>query len=82
MQTEGKDRKMKKNTMLKITNVVLLLLFVSQALSGLFHRSIPHELFEFLHEFGGIVLIITALIHLILNWDWVRSAFFKRALTD
>lgn len=68
--------------MLKITNVVLLLLFISQALSGLFHHSIPHELFEFLHEFGGIVLIITALIHLVLNWNWVRSAFFKSVSTD
>jgi hypothetical protein len=82
MQTEGKDRKMKKNTMLKITNVILLLLFVNQALSGLFNDFISRGLFEVLHEFGGIVLIITALIHLILNWGWVHSTFFKRALTD
>ena len=73
---------MKKSTMLKITNVVLLLLFVNQALAGLFNDFISRGLFELLYEFGGIVLIITVLIHLILNWGWIRSTFFKRALTD
>ncbi|HOV33319.1 MAG TPA: DUF4405 domain-containing protein [Candidatus Hydrogenedens sp.] len=73
---------MKKSKMLKITNIVLLLLFVNQALSGLFNDFISRGLFELLHEFGGIVLIITVLIHLILNWGWIRSTFFKRALID
>ncbi|HOK09423.1 MAG TPA: hypothetical protein PLT82_07505 [Candidatus Hydrogenedens sp.] len=70
---------MSKATMLKVINPILLLLFINQASTGLFHHSLSHKMFEVLHEGGGIVLIIVSLLHLILNWGWVRSTFLKRA---
>jgi hypothetical protein len=64
---------MKKITGLKITNVLLLLLFLCQAATGLTHSVIGHELFEMLHPTVGLLLIIIGIIHLIFNWGWVKS---------
>lgn len=69
---------MNKNLWLKIINPILLILIVSQAFTGLFHHSIPDELFEIIHEGGGIALIIVSLIHLVLNWNWVYANYIKR----
>lgn len=68
---------MNKNLLLKIVNSVLFLLFISQACSGFFHHSLSHELFEIIHEGGGIFLVLLSLIHLYLNWGWVRVNFLK-----
>ena len=69
---------MKRNTMLKILNPILGVLLVNQIITGIFHHAIPHEAFELLHEGGGIVLAVAAILHVILNWNWVKSNFFKR----
>ena len=68
---------MKRNTMLKILNPILGVLLVNQILTGIFHDTIPHEAFEFLHEGGGIALAVVAVLHVILNWNWVKANFFK-----
>lgn len=68
---------MKKHQLLKIVNPILLLLFISQAGSGLLRHSLSHDVFEIIHEGGGIALIITSFIHLLLNWEWVRANFLK-----
>jgi hypothetical protein len=47
--------------------------------SGFFSGALPHEAFEILHEGGGIALAILVLLHLILNWNWVKATYFKRA---
>jgi len=69
---------MKRNDALKIINPLLGLLVINQILTGLFGGSLPHDLFEFLHEGGGFALAGVALIHLILNWNWVKATYFKR----
>ena len=69
---------MKKNTALKILNPILLVLFISQALTGLLHKQISHETFEFLHEGGGVVLIVLIVIHFILNFNWIKNSYFAR----
>jgi len=64
---------MKKNTMLKVINPVLAVLIVTQALSGLLRDQLSHEAFEVIHEGGGVVLVIASILHVILNWPWVRT---------
>jgi hypothetical protein len=64
---------MKKLTELKITNVILLTLFLCQAITGLAHPLIEHEVFETLHPLVGILLIITGIVHIVLNWGWVKA---------
>ncbi len=69
---------MKRNTMLKILNPILGLLLISQMLSGIFRRGLTHEQFEILHKFGGFVLTGAVVLHVILNWNWIKGSFFKR----
>lgn len=71
------SNKMDKNLLLKFVNLILLLLFISQASSSLLHHSLSHKIFEIIHEGGGIMLIIMSLIHLLLNWGWIRVNFLK-----
>jgi hypothetical protein len=66
---------MKKITSLKITNVILLILFLCQATTGLAHPFIGDESFEILHPSVGVLLIITGIVHIVLNWGWVKSNF-------
>jgi hypothetical protein len=64
---------MKKITKLKITNVILLILFLCQGITGLAHPLFGHELFEILHPTVGVLLVITGTIHIILNWVWIKT---------
>jgi hypothetical protein len=70
---------MKRNTMLKIVNPILGLLVINQILTGLLGETLPREAFEIMHEDGGFVLAGVAALHLILNWNWVKANYFKRA---
>lgn len=68
---------MKRNAMLKILNPLLGILFVNQMLTGIFNEALPHEAFEIMHEGCGFVLAVVALLHVILNWNWVKANFKK-----
>jgi protein-S-isoprenylcysteine O-methyltransferase Ste14 len=63
----------KRNSVLKILNPILALLLLNQILVGLFHGFVPRDVFEILHQGGGIVLATAALLHVILNWNWVKA---------
>ena len=67
-----------KATALKVVNVILALVFLNQAATGLLHDSLSHETFEIIHESAGLVLIACVVVHVLLNWNWVRSALLKR----
>jgi hypothetical protein len=67
---------MKRNTVLKIINPVLGLMFLNQILTGFFHGSLSYELFELIHKGCAIIFLIIAVLHLILNWNWVKANFF------
>jgi hypothetical protein len=69
---------MNKNRMLKIVNPALAFFFACQALSGIFHNLIPYEAFKPFHGVCGLVLVVLAIIHLFLNWTWVKSVFLKK----
>lgn len=69
---------MKRSTALKILNPILLVLFVSQAMTGLFHTKISYKAFEFFHEGGGKILIALIAVHIILNFNWVKANYFPK----
>ena len=69
---------MKKAKQLKIINVILAILFLGQACTGLFHGLIPEEAYEVIHGGGGVLFIIAGLLHVRLNWGWVRANILKR----
>jgi uncharacterized membrane protein YraQ (UPF0718 family) len=66
-----------KNSILKIINPVLGVLLINQILVGLLHGVLPHEVFEVMHEGGGIVFAIMAVLHVTLNWSWIKANFFR-----
>lgn len=68
---------MKKITALKIINPLIAILILNQIFTGLFLQFVHHEVFEIIHEGSGIVLFIGVLIHLALNWNWVKTSYFK-----
>jgi hypothetical protein len=69
---------MSKKTALKILNIIIAILILNQAASAVLRGLIGREAFEILHEGGGSVLLIGVIFHVILNWGWVKSTFFKK----
>ncbi|MGE5296681.1 MAG: hypothetical protein ACM3VT_17820 [Solirubrobacterales bacterium] len=69
---------MQKNTMLKIINVALAVLIVTQALSAFLADHLSRETFEWIHEGGGTLLLIGIGLHIALNWNWIRASFLAR----
>ncbi|MBL7214153.1 MAG: hypothetical protein ISS71_00580 [Phycisphaerae bacterium] len=69
---------MAKNNVLKVVNVVLLVLIINQAATGMLARKLPHEVFEWGHERAAFVLLVVAAVHLVLNWNWVKANYFKK----
>lgn len=67
-----------RNAILKILNPVLAVLFLNQILTGILHGAIPKEAYEFLHEGGGMVTAVAVLVHVILNWNWVKANFLRK----
>ena len=69
---------MSKKKALKYINPIIGLLILSQTLSGLFNRLLNYETFVIIHKGGGILLFIGVVIHLALNWGWVKATFIIR----
>ena len=69
---------MTKQTALKIVNPLLGLLIINQALTGIFHLYLSNRAFTILHEWGGYVLVTMVIVHVVLNWGWVRAQFLRR----
>jgi undecaprenyl pyrophosphate phosphatase UppP len=76
------EKKMKKSTQLKILNVLLGLLMLSQVLSGLLHDRLAEETFEHVHVLGGLLIVIGVILHLVLNWGWVRMNYLRKPKGD
>ncbi|OGS27638.1 MAG: hypothetical protein A3J70_07510 [Elusimicrobia bacterium RIFCSPHIGHO2_02_FULL_61_10] len=67
---------MKRITALKIVNLLIAVLALSQVTTGLLHDSLSKDAFEALHEAGGISFAAAALLHVVLNWSWVKANYF------
>jgi len=77
-----KVNEMKKSTQLKVLNVLLGLLMVSQALSGFLHNELSEENFEHIHIAGAILIIIGVILHVVMNWGWARTNYLKKQKGD
>ena len=69
---------MKKNTVLKIINPILFVLIINQAITGLLHLKLSPDTFETLHEGGGMILVGLIIVHLILNFNWIKASYFHK----
>ena len=59
---------------LKILNSILLILLVFQIISGLNPLVVPYAV----HQWVGITIAAGVVLHLILNWNWIRINILRR----
>ena len=74
---------MKKQKALKVVNIFLVLAFLITSISLVFYKIIPsaiqgEEFLYEMHEMAGTIFIIVGLIHLILNFGWIKAMYFKK----
>ena len=69
---------MKRISILRILNPILAVLFLNQILTGILHDAISDKTYEFFHGGGGILITITVVLHVILNWNWVKANFYRK----
>jgi hypothetical protein len=67
-----------KKFVLKVLNPIIALLILNQVFSALLHGALSNKLFEKIHETGGFLLFIGVVIHLFLNWGWVKATYLKK----
>ena len=67
---------------LRITNVLLFLVFVGIAISGLtamlFPGLIPYSTFRVAHPLTGATLVALVMVHLFLNFNWIKANYLKK----
>lgn len=68
---------MSKNKILLITNPLMGLLVISQLVTGL-NADRLGKWFDTVHVIPGILLAVLVVVHVVLNWPWVRTSYFKR----
>jgi len=72
---------MNKQKTLKWLNLALFALFVVQAVTGVLAFTGLLENAEVageVHEYAGLAMVLVVLVHLWLNWGWVKLNFFKK----
>ena len=68
---------MNKNKVNKVLVPILAILLLNQILSGMFGRSLPAGGFDLLHRKGAWILLVVAVLHVILNWAWIKANYLK-----
>ena len=63
---------------LKIINPLLGLTFLWMLGTAVFRDFLPKGMFGNLHKPGGFVFFAFAVIHIILNWSWIKSTYLKK----
>lgn len=69
---------MKKNSVFKVLNPILAILFLNQILTGLFNEVIPEKTYGLIHGGGGFLIAIAVVVHVIFNWNWVKANFYPK----
>lgn len=72
---------MAKRNLLKIVNGLLALAFIFTALGGITRFFVPalmpYEAFKAVHPIFGLTLVVLAVTHIVLNFGWIKSTYFK-----
>ena len=56
----------------------MFVLIINQAITALLHPKLSPDTFEFIHEVGGMVLVGLVIVHLILNFNWIKASYFHK----
>jgi hypothetical protein len=63
---------------LKILNPVLFLAALWQTATGVAYFLGWGDRVQTAHLAGGLLMALAAVLHLALNWNWIRSSYFTR----
>lgn len=63
---------------LKIVNPLLALSLLWMIGTVVARDFLPKGMFGDLHKPGGFVFFALAIIHIVLNWSWIKSTYFKK----
>ena len=76
---------MNRSEVLKISNLFLFISMLAQILTGIilfFDLFVMNgALFKLMievHKYNGLIITVLIVVHLMLNWGWIRSQFFRR----
>lgn len=70
---------MKRQNLLKIINLILLLDFILIASTAILHELIiPTGLYGLLHALPGFLFVILIIFHLILNKAWLKNTYLHK----
>ena len=70
---------MDKRKLLLITNIILLLSFLTQTTTIILFQLMRSKTVFEIHENNGFVLILAAILYVYLNWSWIRVNILKRS---
>ena len=70
---------MKQGSSLKVVNLIMGFLVLVLFLSGLLNEQLSKHAFLMIHVPSGILLVIGTVIHLVHNWSWVKTSYFKKS---
>jgi hypothetical protein len=69
---------MKNSTLLKIVNPLLFIAVLSQFINVLMQKLIIADWVIEMHEIIGYSIGVLVVLHVMLNWAWVRNNLFKK----
>ena len=69
---------MSKIKALKIVNSALAIVFLILVLTALFFQSIPYSIYRVIHPYTGYVFTGLVILHIILNFGWIKNNVLKK----
>ncbi len=69
---------MKKLFFLKWLNIILAVIFFLQVGTVFFRPMIPGKLFFPVHAWVGRTLILAVIVHILMNWGWIKTNILKK----
>jgi len=69
---------MQRQKWLKVINSALPVMLIWLVITVLLRKSIPYEIYEIIHGFIGFAMTGLILLHVTLNFGWIKSNYLKK----
>jgi len=69
---------MNKQKSLRIVNLLIAALILLLAGTAVFNETIPYTIYSKIHPLTGYLLSFFVLLHVTLNFGWIKSNYLKR----